>query len=130
LKLSIVPSLFAVLLLAGALRAEGPDSLQRPEFWPKGPDWSHGNLFLGPNPVRDNGVITYRLSTDGEASMQMFSMTGNLVSSWMLRGAPGGVGTFQIQFSGIAPGFYVLVLTETIHGKSAITGFFKVAVQH
>ena len=103
------------------------DSLYRPT-WLKGPG-NQRDLEMAPNPVRDNGMVRYHLSGDGEAALEMFSESGALVRSWMLRGAPYGEGQLQVQLDGVAPGTYILDLFETVHGTSAMVAYFKVAVR-
>jgi hypothetical protein len=128
-KHSIVRQILAVVFLTAGLHAaaDAPDALGRPGF---GPKFHRGEFFMAPNPVSNSGTITYELSSDGEASMELFGLHGELVRAWMLRGTPDSECQFQVQLSDVPQGFYVLVLTETVNGRSAVVGTFKVAVRH
>ena len=123
--------MFAVLLLASSLgAATDPIAEGRQGHRPKGPPWRNGDLAMVPNPVRGSGLISYHLSDDGEGSLSLFSLKGDLVRAWQLRGEPDGEGQLQVQLDGVAPGCYVLVLTETRHGAAVVAATFKVYVRN
>ena len=81
-----------------------------------------------PNPVRGSGVISYRLPGDGAATLRLFSLDGALVSTWNLGTQPQGEGQIKVQLGGVAPGVYILVLTQAQNGDTAVVATFKVAI--
>ncbi|HXB97116.1 MAG TPA: T9SS type A sorting domain-containing protein, partial [bacterium] len=102
--------------------------LLRPAPGPKAPSWRRGDLAMVPNPVRGSGVISYRLPGDGAATLRLFGLDGALVSTWNLGTQPQGEGQIKVQLGGVAPGVYILVLTQAQNGDTAVVATFKVAI--
>ncbi|HTB34665.1 MAG TPA: hypothetical protein VK842_07360, partial [bacterium] len=91
--------------------------------------WRNGDLALVPNPVHTHAaaLISYRLPSEGEPILALFSLDGGRVASWQPGEQPAGEGQVRVQLEQ-APGVYILALTESMDGHTVLVATFKVAI--
>lgn len=70
---------------------------------------------LFPNPATDLTTLQLNLETPGDVILSLFTISGKLISSENFAQRPSGIQALPVNFSGLAPGMYLLRM-ETADG--------------
>lgn len=88
-------------------------------------EWSSGilNARVFPNPTHGNFTVQYYTTTNGQSSMEVYNMQGQLIQS-MNHNAAAGINSLPFSLSTNASGIYFVKITTNIASK-----FIKVVVE-
>lgn len=73
------------------------------------------NLNVFPNPMVENGSITFELAERGDVYIQVFDLAGNLVKQISQANMPEGSNTLEFSVEGFASGTYMVNFTSGDH---------------